>query len=106
METKDRTDKYIKAKKQVENIKGFYKHAAFYIVINLFFIGRRIYKDIEYGDSVFEAFTEISNYRLFFWWTLILIFHGISTFQLVNLLFGKNWEQRKIKEEMNKQNNL
>ena len=66
METKDRTDKYIKAKKQVENIKGFYKHAAFYIVINLFFIGRRIYKDIEYGDSVFEAFTEISNYRLFF----------------------------------------
>ena len=25
METKDRTDKYIKAKKQVENIKGFYK---------------------------------------------------------------------------------
>ena len=33
METKDRTDKYIKAKKQVENIKGFYKHAAFYIYV-------------------------------------------------------------------------
>ena len=35
METKDRTDKYIKAKKQVENIKAFYKHAAFFALMYL-----------------------------------------------------------------------
>ena len=104
MDAKTRGDKYLKAKKQVDNIKAFYKHAAFYIVINLFFIGRRIYKDIAYGDSAIEAFTDLSNYRLFFWWGMILIFHAISTFEFVNLLFGKNWENRKIKEEMEKQN--
>lgn len=104
MDAKNRADKYLKAKKKVDNIKAFYKHAAFYVIIHLFFIGRRIYKDIKYGDSVIEAFTDISNYRLFFWWTLILIFHAISTFEFVNLLFGKNWENRKIKEEMEKHN--
>jgi len=95
-------DKYIKAKKRVEALKGFYKHLAFYLIINGFFIGRRIYKDIAYGDSILEAFTELSNYRLFFWWGIILIFHAINVYKFN--FFGKNWEERKIQEEMNKDN--
>lgn len=103
METHDKENKYLRAKKRVEELKQFYKHAAFYIVINGFFIVRRIYKDIEYGDSVIEALTDFSNYRLFFWWGIILIFHGINTFRF-DFFFGKNWEDRKIKEEMDKHN--
>ncbi|CAM1347012.1 2TM domain-containing protein [Tenacibaculum insulae] len=97
----NQSEKYIKAKKRIEDIKSFYKHLAVYILVNLFFIGRRIYKDIEYGASIKEALSDVSNYRLFFIWGLFLIFHAISTFGIVNLL-GKNWEERKIKEYMEK----
>lgn len=104
METKNRNNKYIKAKKRVEELKGFYKHFAVYVIINGFLIGRRIYLDISYGDSFLEAFTELSNYRLFFWWGVGLAIHWVSTYRYK--FFGKNWEERKIKEEMDKQNNL
>ncbi|MFN0729195.1 2TM domain-containing protein [Polaribacter gochangensis] len=96
-------NKYVKAKKRVEKLKGFYNHAAFYIIINGFFIGRRIYKDISYGDCFLDAFTEISNYRLFFWWGIVLIFHGLNVYKFN--FFGKKWEERKIQEEMNKDHN-
>lgn len=92
--------KYIRAQKRVEEIKKFYKHLSVYLVINLIFIGRRIYKDIEYGDTVLEAFMEIDNYRFFFWWGVILVFHGVKVFGFPNL-FNKDWEDRKIKEYMN-----
>ncbi|MDO6743828.1 2TM domain-containing protein [Tenacibaculum soleae] len=98
---KNQSEKYLKAQKRVEDIKSFYKHLAVYVLVNLFFIGRRIYKDIQFGDSITEALTEASNYKLFFIWGLFLIFHAISTFGIVNLL-GKNWEERKIKEYMEK----
>ena len=104
METKEMSDKYLKAKKRVAELKGFYKHLAVYVIINGFFIGRRIYSDISYGDSFIEAFTEISNYRLFFWWGIGLIIHGLNTYRYS--FFSKSWEERKIKEEMEKQNKL
>mgnify|MGYP000011715400 CR=1 FL=1 len=94
-----RQKKYVRAKKRVEDIKSFYKHLSVYLIINFVFIGRRIYKDIQFGDSVFEAFSDFSNYRFFFWWGIILIFHAIGTFGIPNL-FSKNWEERKIKELM------
>ena len=105
MEVIDRANKLKRVKKRVEELKKFYKHLAFYIVITGIFIGRRIYKDIEYGNSFIEAFTDISNYRLFFWWTVILVLHGVSINRF-DFLFGKNWEERKIKEEMNKNKNV
>lgn len=104
MEIIDKSSKYEKAKKRVEELKKFYKHLAFYIVINGFFICRRIYKDIDYGDSILESLTDFSNYRLFFWWGIILIFHGLNTFRF-DFFFGKKWEERKIKEEMDKHKN-
>ena len=104
MEIVDKVSKLEKAKKRVAELKGFYKHFAFYIIINGFFIGRRIYKDIVYGDSFIEAITEISNYRLFFWWGIILAFHALNVFKF-DFIFGDNWENRKIEEEMNKYKN-
>lgn len=96
---KNQSEKYFKAQKRVEDIKQFYKHSAVYILVNLFFIGRRIYKDIKFGDSVIEAFSDLNNYRLFFWWGLILIIHGLNVLGKEKL-FSKKWEERKIKEYM------
>ena len=105
MKIVDKVTKFERAKKRVEELKKFYKHLAFYVVINGFLIARRIYKDIEYGDTFTEAFTDVDNYRLFFWWGVILAIHAINTFRF-DFIFGKNWEKRKIEEEMNKYKNL
>lgn len=104
MENFHKEDKFIRAKKRVAELKSFYKHLVFYMVVNGFFICRRFYRDIYEGDTFTEAILDFTNYRLFFWWGIILIFHAISTFNF-DFLFGKNWEKRKIEEEMNKHNN-
>ncbi|GFD82760.1 histidine kinase [Alteromonas sp. KUL156] len=102
METINREQQYIRAQKRVDEIKKFYKHLVFYILINLIFIVRRIYKDIVYGDeSVMEAFLDVNNYNLFFWWGVIVFLHGFNVFSK-GKLFSKKWEERKIKEYMNK----
>jgi hypothetical protein len=101
MEQNTRSEKYASAHKRVAEIKKFYKHLGTYLIINFFFIGRRIYSDIEHGDSFLEAFTDIDNYNFFFWWGVFLIFHAIKVFGFPNL-FNKEWEERKIKEYMNK----
>lgn len=101
MEKELDSGKYKKAKKRVREIKEFYKHFSVYLIINLFFIGRRIYKDINSGDSVIEAFTDVNNYNFFFWWGIGLIIHGILVFGTPRV-FSKDWEKRKIEELMKK----
>ena len=103
MEQNNLNERYQRAQKRVEEIKKFYKHLVVYLVINFFFIGRRIYKDIIHGDSALDAFTDIDNYGFFFWWGIILIFHGVKVFGFPNV-FNKDWEDRKVKEYMNKNN--
>ena len=98
----NKEEKLYRAQKRVQQIKQFYKHLIVYILVNLIFIGRRIYKDIAYRDESFtEAFLDIDNYNLFFWWGIALFFHGINVFGR-SKLFSKAWEERKIKEYMNK----
>ena len=101
MKQHTQAEKYARAQKRVAEIKKFYKHLAFYLLINFLFIGRRIYKDIIQGDSFLEAFTAIENYTFFFWWSVFLIFHAAKVFGFPNL-FNKDWEERKVKEYMNK----
>ena len=100
MERDLKSEKYKKALKRVKEIKKFYKHFSVYLIINLIFIGRRIYKDIDNGDSVLEAFMDLNNYGFFFWWGFGLIVHGILVFGAPKL-FSKDWEKRKIEEIMN-----
>ncbi|AZJ36187.1 2TM domain-containing protein [Tenacibaculum singaporense] len=86
----------------IKIIKPNFVMLVFYILINLVFIGRRIYKDIVYRDeSVMEAFLDVNNYNLFFWWGVIVFLHGFNVFSK-GKLFSKKWEERKIKEYMNK----
>lgn len=100
MELTRESEKYIKAQQKVTEIKQFYKHLVLYILVNLFFIGRRIYKDIKYGDSVEEALFNIDNFHFFFWWGVALLIHAFNIFGKNNL-FSKKWEERKVKEYMN-----
>ncbi|MCD8413247.1 2TM domain-containing protein [Tenacibaculum finnmarkense] len=100
MEAKNQSEKYIKAQQRVLEIKQFYKHSVVYLLVNLFFIGRRIYSDIRH-EGVVEAFLSLDNYRFFFWWGIALCIHAFNVFGKENL-FTKKWEERKINEYMNK----
>ncbi|MCL9805693.1 2TM domain-containing protein [Flavobacterium amniphilum] len=88
--------KYYEAAKRVKKIKGFYTHAAVYIMVNVMIIIINI-QELDPGESYFQY----HNFFTAFFWGLGLLAHGLSLF-LPGMLFGDNWEEKKIKELMEK----
>jgi len=101
LDNKNQQEKYIKAQKRVEEIKKFYKHLAVYIIINVFLVGIKMVKDFENTQSIIAAFSSIRIGSLWFWWGIGLAIHAFKVFGY-EMLFGKNWEEKKIKELMDK----
>lgn len=87
-------ERYFAAQKRVKNIKGFYVHLTVYVFVNIF-LSFQIYWSSKNEFWRWESFSP----ALF--WGIGLLAHGTSVFG-TNLLFGKNWEERKIKELMEK----
>ena len=85
-------ERYFKAKKQVEEIKGFYGNLTAYIVINIFFLILNLKTSPEH--------------LWFFWpmlgWGIGVIFHGFKVFNYMPFL-SKNWEDKKINAFMVKE---
>ena len=81
--------RYQRAKKRVEDLRGFYIHLCVYVVVNLllFFINMVVSPD-----------------RLWFLWPLMgwgiaLVLHALGVFGSGRYL-GADWEEKKIKELM------
>ncbi len=91
-------DRYIKAKKKVEDIKGFYWHLFFYLAVNGFITVSKVISDIAEGVPVLNAIWDMP--LLFTWgpWGIGLLIHGVVVFDAFTFLLGKNWEERKIKQ--------
>lgn len=85
-------ERYFRAKKRVEEIKGFYGNLTAYIVVNL-------------GLMILNIVTS-PEYLWFFWpllgWGIGVLFHGLKVFNYMPF-FGKDWEEQKIKELMDKE---
>jgi len=93
---------YIKAKNRVEKLKRFYTHLAIYIVINCIISGIKIMNSLNDGETLKEA---IINFNIGFTWTIwgiVIIIHAISVFA-IPLIFGADWEERKIEKLMNEE---
>lgn len=90
-------DKYERAAKRVKRIKGFYSHLLVYIVINLMIVIINI-QELDQGESYFQW----HNFTTLVFWGIGLLADGLSVF-LPGFILGKNWEERKIKEYMDKQ---
>jgi hypothetical protein len=93
-----------RASQRVEEIKKFYKHVAAYILINLFlaFIWNFSFKLV--GDFILSNQFDGGDHKylpIWFIWGVFLTLHGVKTFAFPNL-FNKDWEERKVKEYMNK----
>ncbi|MFC4632588.1 2TM domain-containing protein [Dokdonia ponticola] len=91
--------KYERAKKQVENEKGWYTHLFVYIVVNiclqLFYFGF-------FDDGRITGYMPWwVHFTTPFFWGIGLLGHWLKVFKKVrSLKFYKEWEARKIKEFM------
>ncbi|MFV8269823.1 2TM domain-containing protein [Flavobacterium sp. GT2N3] len=90
-------DKYAAAQLEVKRLKGFYTHLIVYIAINIMIVFINI-RDLDPEESYFK----IENFFTAFVWGIGIVAHGCTVF-LPNFIFGKNWEDKKIKEFMEKE---
>ena len=90
MEDINKEHKYLRAKERVGELKKFYANLWTYIVVIS-------------GLALINYLTNDWRYMWFLWaafgWGIGIIFHAIGTFNL-NPFFGKDWEERKMKEFM------
>lgn len=93
MEIQDEA-KYQEAKKRVQKMKSFYTHLIVYIVVNTFIVIKKT-QNIDPGEGLWDAF------KVPFFWGIGLVFHGLRAFDSIPFI-GKDWEERKIKELMDK----
>jgi hypothetical protein len=89
--TNQSEERYFRAKKEIEDIKGFYGNLTSYILVNI-------------GFLVLNLITS-PNHLWFYWpllgWGIGVIIHGIGVFNCLPYL-GKDWEERKIREIIEK----
>ena len=98
MENFSREDyRYRTAKKKVKEIKGFYTHLVVYLFVNIAIL---VVSTREEG--LWEGLDEWNNYLTAFFWGIGLIAHWASVFG-PNIFLGKDWEERKIRELMDKE---
>ncbi len=83
-------NKYIRAKERVEQLKKFYGKLGTYLVFMAIF-------------AIINYSTNGLRYPWFLWiagaWGLGIVIEAGKTFG-ISMIFGRNWEERKIKELM------
>jgi hypothetical protein len=86
---------YLRAKKKVDALVGFYWHLAVYIVVNVFLI-------LLIALNSNKGFSGFGPYATAAFWGIGLVFHFIGVFG-PDFFFGKDWEKRKVDEFMDKE---
>jgi len=89
--TKEMDESYQKAKKKVEAMRGFYIHLIVYICVNLLLLVVNLLTTPRFLWFLFPLFG----------WGIGLFFHGFGVFG-TNKILGKEWEEKKIKEIIEK----
>ncbi|QCX00440.1 2TM domain-containing protein [Aggregatimonas sangjinii] len=69
---KENTDKYVRAQKRLQEIKGFYTHLVIYLVINTAITVYKIVKSIK----GIEEFWDFGIFAVWFIWGLGLLYHA------------------------------
>lgn len=86
---------YIKAKKRVKDIKGFYSHFTVYCIVIPVIIFINLKFEPHFHWFWFSALG----------WGLGLFSHWLRVFGFNLLGLGKNWEEKKIREIMEERSN-
>ena len=86
-------EKYEKAKERVKELKGFYSNLVTYIVINVMLI---IINLITSPGSIWFYWVTI-------FWGIGVLLHATKIFILKGKFLGDEWEEKKIKKIMEKE---
>lgn len=102
-------NKYERAQQKVDTIKKFYKHLRVFIIINVLLLLARIkifkfFKDGDFSNVQFDRWLDWNTYGTAAVWGVALTLHGLYAFQY-KFKFFKNWEERKLKEILEKEEN-
>ncbi|HJH27774.1 MAG TPA: histidine kinase [Methanophagales archaeon] len=85
----DEEERYKRAKARVEELREFYEHLIVYVIVNIMLVAINL---VTSPDTLW-----------FYWitafWGIGLIWHAIRVFGK----FGKEWEEKKIEEIMEKE---
>ena len=92
---------YRRAEKRVKDITGFYWHLFWYLAVNIYLtFGGPIWAFVS-GGSVELHSLNYGNFSVWFFWGIGIVGHWLHVFGR-NIFFSKDWEDRKIKEFMDK----
>jgi len=83
-------EKFIKAQKKVNDIKGFYVH----FIITILILPFIIWINLKFVPDFYWFWFPV------FGMSLGLFFHWLGVFGFDKIGLGKNWEEKKIKELM------
>ncbi|CAM3379231.1 2TM domain-containing protein [Aequorivita lipolytica] len=93
---------YLRAKKKVETLKGFYSHLVVYILVNAAII---LVTANVFNDKAID-FADWGHYGTAFFWGFGIVSHAIYVFYIMNIennIF-KRWEEKKIKQFLEEDN--
>ena len=94
-------ERYRRAEKRVKEIKGFYWHLFWYLAVNIYLtFGGTIVTLFTQGTLEFNNFN-FGSFSVWFFWGIGIVGHWLHVFGM-NIFFSRNWEERKIKEYMDK----
>jgi hypothetical protein len=94
---------YLRAKKRVKVIKGFYVHLIVYVLVNIFISGVIVFGLMQSDYSFEDAITNFGVISTWLFWGIGMFFHWLGVFGFKSLGLGSDWEERKIKEMMEKE---
>ncbi len=94
-------ESYIKAEKRVKEIKGFYWHLFWYLAVNIFLSFGGTIKRFVFDGSLDVESIHFSTFSVWFFWGIGIAGHWLHVFGK-NVFFSRNWEEKKIKEFMDK----
>ena len=92
-------DKKERAKKRVEELKGFYKHLMVYIMVNIMITTIIVVSHMYNGADFIDALWDFGSISTWFFWGIGVFFHGLKVFSF-NPFFNKDWEERQIQKYM------
>lgn len=87
-----------RARRKVKALKGFYKHLAVYIVVNVGLLLTSYFKE-DYLHKAHQEFWSFQTFSTAIFWGIGVLCHAFNTFGM-GIIFGNDWEERKIREYM------
>ncbi len=91
-----------RAKKKVEELKGFYIHLMVYVFVNIM-ISVVVTVSLMYnGQGFFESLSNFGTYSTWIFWGIGIFFHGLKVFSF-SPFFNKDWEERQIQKYLDEE---